>query len=236
MTGESGVRKSSLAKVAEFLAAKGPGGTFSKLELFEAVPDVSQADRRMRDLRQMGWQIDNYKLNPNLRPDEYLVRKLGTRVDLGERAPKLERKNITGPKRRRILERDGHTCQACGVRAGQEFPDAPGRTAVLTISHIVPVSQGGQNTDDNLRTECQRCSSPSNDPAPAPPSTRQVLDRASQRPFADKQLLYSWMKAGQRTTSETEELFYAWSRLAPADRTEVMAALADEIINELTGQ
>jgi hypothetical protein len=56
------------------------------------VPEVAQADRRMRDLRGMGWVIDNYKVNSNLKPDEYLLKSIGVRVDLGEagsnRAPR----------------------------------------------------------------------------------------------------------------------------------------------------
>ncbi|MGA5035520.1 HNH endonuclease [Streptomyces capoamus] len=227
------VRKSSLVQVAEFVAGKGEGGKFGKLELFGAVPEVSQADRRMRDLRQMGWQIDNYKVNPSLRPDEYLVRKLGTRVDLGEPRPKNTRKSITGPKRRRILERDGHTCQVCGVRAGQEFPDAPGRTAVMTIGHLVPVNRGGQNTDANLRAECQRCGDESRDVTVDPPSYEQVLAHVSQGSLKDKRLLYSWMQAGRRMPSDSEKLFLEWSRLSPADRLNVAAVLESQVVKEL---
>lgn len=84
------------------------------MELFKAVPDVAQADRRMRDLREMGWAIDNYKMNQNIPPNEYLVKTIGVRIDQGEKRPKT-RKGISGPQRRRILERDGHACQVCGA-------------------------------------------------------------------------------------------------------------------------
>ncbi|OMI87107.1 hypothetical protein BSZ07_22885 [Streptomyces sp. M1013] len=227
------MRRTSLVKVAEFVASKGVGGKFSKLELFEAVPDVSQADRRMRDLRPMGWKIDNYKVNPNLKPDEYLVRELGTRVDLGEAPPKTVRKNITGPKRRRILERYGHICQVCGVRAGEEFPDAPGRKAVMTIGHIIPVNRGGTNDDDNLRTECQRCGDESRDITVDPPTAQQVLAHASHRSLKDKRTLYGWMQAGRRTPSDTEAVFQEWSRLSQEERMKVMAALAEQVIKGL---
>ncbi|MCX5014770.1 HNH endonuclease [Streptomyces sp. NBC_00555] len=232
----SAVRRTSLVKVAEFVASKGVNGKFSKLELFQAVPDVAQADRRMRDLRPMGWKIDNYKGNPSLKPDEYLVRELGTRVDLGEAAPKSIRKSVTGPKRRRILERDGHMCQVCGIRATQEFPDAPGRTAVLTIGHIIPVNRGGQNNDDNLRVECQRCGDESRDITVDPPTGQQVLTHAIHGSLKDKRTLYGWMQAGRRTPSDTEKVFQEWSRLPHAERLDVMTKLAEQVIKGLESE
>lgn len=47
----------------------------------------------------------------------------------------------------RIFERDGYQCQICGSKRA------------LTIAHIVPVSRGGTNAEDNLRTLCRSCSS-----------------------------------------------------------------------------
>lgn len=45
--------------------------------------------------------------------------------------------------RRRILLRDGYTCQCCGiVRSDHE------------IDHVVPLEQGGSNNDDNLQALC----------------------------------------------------------------------------------
>jgi 5-methylcytosine-specific restriction endonuclease McrA len=50
--------------------------------------------------------------------------------------------------RRGVLARDGYTCQYCG---GQ-----PGR-AHLTVDHVVPRSQGGGKTWENLVTACGPC-------------------------------------------------------------------------------
>lgn len=41
--------------------------------------------------------------------------------------------------------RDNHTCQDCGS------------TVNLEIHHILPISQGGKNTLDNLKTLCHNC-------------------------------------------------------------------------------
>jgi hypothetical protein len=225
---------SSLIKVATFIASVGEGNKFRKLELFAAVPGVAQADRRMRDLRGMGWTIDNYKVNRNLSPDEYLVRTVGVRVDLGAQVPKGARKNITGPKRRRILERDGHTCQVCGVAAAMEFPDTPGRTAVMTIGHIIPVARGGTNDDGNLRAECQRCGDESRDITSDPPTASEVLTRVSHvGGVREKKRLFGWMQAGRRTPDDTEAVFHDWARLPYAQRLQVMAALAEQVMKDL---
>lgn len=45
----------------------------------------------------------------------------------------------------RILARDGHTCCQCGAPA-------------TIADHIIPVAQGGPDTDDNKQALCQRCS------------------------------------------------------------------------------
>jgi len=55
------------------------------------------------------------------------------------------RKRITRAKRRRVFARDGHQCLRCLT------------TADLTLDHIVPISQGGTNAEDNLQTLCRRC-------------------------------------------------------------------------------
>jgi 5-methylcytosine-specific restriction endonuclease McrA len=218
-------------KVATYVASVGEGGKFTKLNLLEAVPGVAQADRRMRDLRSMGWVIDNYKINPNLSPDQYLLRTIGTRVDLGEK-PDAQRKTITGAKRRRILDRDGHVCQSCFTAGGEEFADAPGRRATLTIGHIYPVSRGGTDDDSNLRAECQRCNDEARDNTDNPPDADEVLTQASRGSRKDKRELYLWMQRNRRSISDQEQLFIKWRRLPMEERERVMNALAAQVITE----
>ncbi|MEU1674983.1 HNH endonuclease signature motif containing protein [Streptomyces roseifaciens] len=221
--------------MAAYLASVGEGEKFTKLELFANVPGVAQADRRMRDLRTMGWKIDNYKVNADLLPDEYLLVRIGIRIDLGESAPRTVRKNITGPKRRRVMERDGNTCQVCGIRAGADYWDAPDRNAVLSIGHIIPISAGGSDDDDNLRAECQRCNDESRNNTKNPPKREQVaITVSSLKTRKDKQRLYSWMLAGRRTADDVDSAFIEWSRLSRIDRLEVMNELGGQIIKGVT--
>lgn len=221
---------SSLARVAAFIASVGEGNVFKKLTLQEAVPGVSQADRRMRDLRELGWSIDNYKVNGSLKPDELLVRKIGVRVDLGEARPSTGRKSISGPKRRRILERDGFACVICGTPAGAEYDDWPGHTARLTIGHIIPVARNGSGDDDNLRAECQRCNEQSRDVSIDPPSVDEVLTHVRNLGGREsKRKLYAWMQAGKRSLSDEERVFNTWLRLPVAQRQHVIDELSRQI-------
>ncbi|WP_392872417.1 HNH endonuclease [Streptomyces sp. LN499] len=135
-----------------------------------------------------------------------------------------------------VRRRLGAGDRVCGIRATQEFPDAPGRTAVLTIGHIVPVNRGGQNVDDNLCAECQRCGDESRDITVDPPTGQQVLTHASRGSLRDKCTLYGWMQAGRRTPSDTEGVFQEWSRLPHSERTQVMTVLAEQVIKELESE
>lgn len=222
--------QSSIARVARFVAGVGEGNTFTKLQLTAAVPGFAQTPRRMRDLREMGWKIDHYKSNSALRPEQYLLRKIGTRIDLGEPRPATTRKSITGPKRRRILERDGHTCQACGVSAGMEHPDAPGATAVLTIGHIIPVSRGGNDDEANLRAECTVCGDQARDVTINPPEAHEILALVQTvGGRTEKKRLHEWMSMGRRTLDGTEKAYNEWARLPQQRRDEIRAELGRQI-------
>ena len=52
---------------------------------------------------------------------------------------------ISTKVRDQILDRDGHACVICG------------RTGPLELSHLIPFSQGGLDTADNLVTVCANC-------------------------------------------------------------------------------
>lgn len=59
----------------------------------------------------------------------------------------IERKQISKKLRFEIFKRDGFCCMYCG------------RTPpiVLEVDHIVPVAEGGDNSEDNLVTSCFDC-------------------------------------------------------------------------------
>lgn len=228
---ESARPQSSLIRVAGFIASVGTNNVFTMSDLLEAVPGVAQADRRMRDLREMGWTIENYKTNPQLRPEQFLVRRIGTRIDLGERRPSTSRKSVTGSKRRHVLERDGYSCQICGITAAMEYDDEPARRAVMTVGHIVPAKRGGTGEEYNLRTECTRCAAAARGDENLSTDELISLTRAVDN-LEEKERLFSWMAVGRRSIDGTERAFNEWARLPAAQRLETMTKLAQQIALE----
>lgn len=61
--------------------------------------------------------------------------------------PTTPRKSVSPTKALRVFARDGYACKECGTREE------------LTVDHIVPVSRGGGNEDENLQTLCRSCNS-----------------------------------------------------------------------------
>ncbi len=60
---------------------------------------------------------------------------------------RLPHRNVP-PTRSAIMLRDAHTCQYCG--------ELPGRQE-LTVDHVLPRSQGGAHSWQNLVTACKPC-------------------------------------------------------------------------------
>ena len=52
---------------------------------------------------------------------------------------------VTRNQRLRILDRDGHACVSCGAKES------------LCMDHILPISRGGDSSDDNLQVLCSAC-------------------------------------------------------------------------------
>ncbi len=72
-----------------------------------------------------------------------LVRDVAIEIDVPyKRDP---RRLITPELRQAIYEHDHYRCVKCGVSAD------------LTLDHIIPLSKGGTNDRDNLRTLCMPC-------------------------------------------------------------------------------
>lgn len=61
-----------------------------------------------------------------------------------------KRRPLSLRDRWRIIARDGRRCVVCG-QDGQSSP--------LVVDHIIPIAEGGTDSDDNLRTLCQDCNS-----------------------------------------------------------------------------
>lgn len=142
--------------------------------------------RRVRELRnEEGYQILSHKDRSDLKPGQYL---LETTV----RVPAFKR-GISKETRAWVLERNGYTCQMCGVAAGDSDPLGGPRTVRLTIGHIKDKSKGGDDTPQNLRAICTNCNEGLQNTALPKPDQIYLLSQARRATINDQEVLLNWL-------------------------------------------
>jgi hypothetical protein len=142
--------------------------------------------RRLRELRnEDGYQILSHKDRASLKPNQYLM-------DTIERIPAFAR-NISKETRDWVLERNGYTCQMCGVAAGDPDPLGSTRTVRLTIGHIVDKSKGGDDTPQNLRAVCMNCNEGLQNTAPPKPDRIHLLAQIRRATLQDQEAVLNWL-------------------------------------------
>lgn len=142
--------------------------------------------RRVRELRnEEGYQILSHKDRADLKPGQYL---LETTV----RIPAFKR-GISKETRAWVLERNGYTCQMCGVAAGDPDPLGGPRTVRLTIGHIKDKSKGGDDTPQNLRAICTNCNEGLQNTALPKPDRIYLLSQARRATINDQKALLNWL-------------------------------------------
>lgn len=107
----------SKEKIRQYLLAN-IGRVLSSTELQEASGGVAEWARRTRELRdQEGWPIITHNDSATLKPGQYLL----------ERAPTAGKdvsfdRAISAKLRAEVLDRNGFTCQMCGLTPGDFDP------------------------------------------------------------------------------------------------------------------
>jgi hypothetical protein len=142
--------------------------------------------RRVRELRnEEGYQILSHKDRIELKPGQYL---LETTV----RVPSFKRE-ISKETRAWVLERNGYTCQMCGVAAGDSDPLGGSRTVRLTIGHIKDKSKGGDDSPQNLRAICTNCNEGLQNTALPKPDQIYLLSQTRRATIYDQRVLLDWL-------------------------------------------
>lgn len=152
----------------------------------------------MRELRdEEGYQILTNRDRADLKPDQYLL-------ETDHRRPVFAR-DISKETRAFVLERNGYTCQMCGLAAGDPDPYQPSRKVRLTMGHIVDKSLGGLDVPNNLRAVCTNCNEGLAVTSPPKP-TRLELLRQVRRATVDDQLhVLEWLQQKFRGTRAADE-------------------------------
>lgn len=192
------------------LQVVGEGGTFTKNELRNAFPGVSQIDRRIRDLRDYGWVVHSSTEDASLLAEDQRFVKAGAAVwDPRERKNAAPQKTLSSKDRQAILARDGYMCTLCGIAGAEPYPDDNVMTAVVGVSRRTVLTLDGREAE-SLVTECKRCSSGRNG---TPINVRDALAAAKQLDAGERRKLLRWMERGRRGSTELDRAWAAYIRV-----------------------
>ncbi|MFO0882871.1 MAG: HNH endonuclease signature motif containing protein [Pirellulales bacterium] len=155
-------------------------------EIQKASGGASEWARRVRELRnEEGYQILTHKDRADLKPNQYLL-------ETRKRVPAFKR-GISKELRAQIIERNGYTCQMCGLAAGDPDPLGGPRPVRLTIGHIIDKSKGGEDVPQNLRAVCNNCNEGLQNTAPPKPSRLHLLAQVRRATIDDQKAVLTWL-------------------------------------------
>jgi 5-methylcytosine-specific restriction endonuclease McrA len=159
------------------------------LEIRDAIgPHVREWARRVRELReQEGWPILTHNDSSDLAPGQYL---------LSETPPKTAdisfARGISTKLRAEVLDRNGFTCQMCGLTPGDIDP-ATGRKVRLHIGHIKDKSLGGIDELANLRALCSTCNQGAKNITGEKPSSIWLLSQIRRAGLEEQRAVFNWL-------------------------------------------
>ena len=215
----------TMKRIALWLVAEvGEGGIFTKAQLRDAFPDASQADRRLRDLRDFGWKIDTNREDAGLDAHEQRFVKRGIAVWEPGKAtrPKADGPSLNAAERREVFTRDGNYCRSCGITPGQEYGAGVYETAQLDIARRTVRREDGRE-EVQFVTECKRCRIGGRSQET---DLTSILAQVGQLGGIEQKLLAKWVKAGAREFSRVERLWAEYQSL-PADARGAVEAQLD---------
>lgn len=165
---------------------KNIGKVLKSKDIQQASGGASEWGRRVRELRnEQGYQILTHKDRLDLKPDEYLM-------ETDKRIPAFSR-NISKETRAWVLERNGYTCQMCGLAAGDPDPFNTTRTVRLTMGHILDKSKGGDDSPNNLRAVCTNCNEGLQNTALPKPNRIHLLGQIRRATIPDQEAVLEWL-------------------------------------------
>ncbi|MCS0602453.1 hypothetical protein NX794_14705 [Streptomyces sp. LP11] len=215
----------SKARAALWLVAKvGEDGIFTKAELREAFPDVSQIDRRIRELRTHGWGILTSREDASLKQEEQRFVTRGAEVWIPGQAKAPKHKNsLTAAQRTKIFQADNFLCRTCGIGSGEEYGDGV-EQAQLNVARRKVILPSG-DTEYQFITECTRCIAGSSE---REVDQEVVLEMVENLSVIERKTLAGWLAADQRTLSPLDKL-WGMIRTLPEDSRKAVAQALDEI-------
>jgi len=178
----------SKEKTRRFLLAN-IGRIIESSELQAAADGAVQYSRRLRELRdEEGWPILSHNDSTELKPGQYMLKKRPR----AKRNPSFSR-GISAKLRAEVLDRNGFTCQMCGLCPGQIDP-ATNRYVRLHIGHIKDKTLGGKDELSNLRTLCSTCNQGAKNITAEKPGKIWLLSQVRRAGQEEQMAVYRWLQ------------------------------------------
>lgn len=217
------VNAGTMVRGALWLAGEvGEGNIFTKEQVRQTFPGVSQVDRRIRDLRDYGWVIHTNSDDVRLSLDEQRLVTVGVPVWDPKARRAAAPRTLTAKERQAALAADDYQCVVCGVAGGESYPESPNDTAVLSVTRRT-VRLAGEGSEEQLVTECKRCRAGADKL-----ETRDVgrlLSDIANLDDEERARLLRWMRRGRRGATPLDRAWTAYRRLPASSRDEVFRKL-----------
>jgi hypothetical protein len=179
----------SKEKIRLFLLAN-IGRVIESSELQAAADGAVQYSRRLRELRdEEGWKILSHHDTTELKPGQYLLREAPVTM----RGLAFQR-GISAKLRAEVLDRNGFTCQMCGLTPGEIDP-ATGRKVRLHIGHVVDKSHGGKDELSNLRALCSTCNQGAKNITIEKPTGLWLLTQIRRAGQDEQRAVFEWLRS-----------------------------------------
>lgn len=178
----------SKERIRQFLLAN-IGQVVTSLQLRDAAgTGVSEWARRVRELREdEGWSIITHNDSTKLKPGEYLLE-----TKPPEKADAAFGRGISLKLRAEVLDRNGFTCQMCGLTPG-DIDSATGRKVRLHLGHIKDKSLGGKDELSNLRALCSTCNQGAKNITGEKPTAIWLLSQIRRAGQDEQRTVYDWL-------------------------------------------
>jgi hypothetical protein len=175
-------------RIRQFLLAN-IGKVVTSIQVRNAAgTSVSEWARRVRELREdEHWPILTHNDSADLKPGQYLLKETPPEKS----AVKFSRP-ISAKLRAEVLDRNGFTCQMCGLTPGEIDP-ATGRNARLHIGHIKDKSLGGKDELTNLRALCSTCNQGAKNITGEKPSAIWLLSQIRRAGQDEQRTVFDWL-------------------------------------------
>lgn len=175
-------------KIRQFLLAN-IGRVIESHELQAAADGAVQYSRRLRELREQDrWPILSHNDSADLKPGQYLLKEMPP-----EKSGVVFASGISAKLRAQVLDRNGFTCQMCGLTPGDIDPSTS-RKVRLHLGHIKDKSLGGKEELSNLRALCSTCNQGAKNITGEKPSTIWLLTQIRRAGQDEQRAVFDFLR------------------------------------------